>query len=292
MTPPLVLSLQSHVAFGHVGNAVAVFALQRLGVEVVAVNTCQLSNHTGYPDFSGRAFDAAEIIDVLHGLERRGVMDRLDGVLSGWLGRAALGEAIAVAVERSRQQHATFYLCDPVMGDDTADGEGRLYAASDIPALVRDRLLPLADAITPNRFELALLSGHSVTTLAEAVTAARGLLRKPGADSGPRFALVSSVPFPDPQRTGCVVVTPETAEVIETDRLVMPYPVNGGGDVLSALLLAHHLKGLNAVDAARRSVAGLFAVLEETQRSGERELALIAAQDRLAHSLSTSIQGH
>ncbi len=279
--------MQSHVAFGHVGNAAAVFVLQRLGVAVVAVHTCQLSNHTGYPDFAGRIFAAEDVRAVIAGAERRGVLDRLDGVLSGWLGHPAMGLVMAETVMRARQSGhkasgQAVYLCDPVMGDDGADGRGRLYAAPDIPAFMRERLLPLADIITPNRFELQILSGMAVSSLAEASRAAHHLLQAEGLSG----VVVTSVPFPDPQCTGCLVVCRDGERVIETRRLVLSHPINGGGDVLAALLMAHVVKGRCLIESAERAVRGLFAVLEATQHNGERELALIAAQAKLDGSLT------
>lgn len=282
-TPPTVLSVQSHVAFGHVGNDAAVFGLQRLGVEAVAVHTCQLSNHTGYPGVRGRVFEAAEIVEVLEGLAARGVLETLSGLLSGWLGKAAIAEAILDTLTRARSVtngRRVLYVCDPVMGDDTASGEGRLYAAGDIPALIRERLLPAADVLTPNRFELALLSDMPVTTAAEAAAAARAVMTR-----GPEMVLVTSLPLPDPARAGCLAVTAAAETVIETPRLAMPHPVNGGGDLLAALLLGHLVQGREREEAARRAVHGLFAVLEMTQALGQRELALIAAQDRLTGQL-------
>ena len=86
-----ILSLQSHVAYGHVGNSAAVFALQRLGIEVWPVHTVQFSNHPGYGGFRGRAFDAGLIGDVVQGIEERGALAACDGVLSGYVGSAEIG---------------------------------------------------------------------------------------------------------------------------------------------------------------------------------------------------------
>lgn len=277
-TVPCVLSVQSHVAFGHVGNAAAVFPLQRLGVEVWPVQTCQLSNHTGYPSFTGQVFTPDHVADVLRGMAERGVLDRLDGVLSGYLGRAEIGQAVVSAVQKARQGgRRVLYLCDPVMGDDLPDGGERLYAAADIPAFMAKVLVPAADVLTPNRFELALLTGLAVTTQDQAVTAARALIAL-----GPRLVVVTSLPGTEADAIACLAVTVDQAWRVETPRIPLEPSPNGAGDALAALLLGHLLRGAAAPDALARAVSGLHAVILATKASGGRELALIAAQEALA----------
>lgn len=282
MAAPAVLSVQSHVSFGHVGNSAAVFPLQRLGFEVWPVHTCQLSNHTGYPSVRGRVFDAAHVEEVLAGLDERGALAACAGVLSGWLGGAAVGAAIAGAVARVRAlRPGTLYLCDPVMGDDapgTAPGEdGRLYCAADIPAFILERLLPLADVVTPNRFELATLAGGPVRTAAEAVAAARRLLVR-----GPRLVVVTSLPGGTADTMSCLAVVADGAWQVDTPWVDLAAPVNGAGDMLAALLLGHLLRGAPPPEALARAVSAVHAVIAATARSGERELSLIAAQDAFA----------
>lgn len=275
-SPGPILSVQSHVAFGHVGNAAAVFPLQRLGFEVWPVHACQLSNHTGYPTARGRVFGAEHVAEVLGGLAERGVLGDCAGVLSGWLGNAGVGEAIAGAVEQVRAGRPdALYLCDPVMGDDTLCGE-RMYCAADIPPFVLARLVPLADVLTPNRFELATLAGGPVRTVAEAVGAARTLVAR-----GPRLVVVTSLPGPAADSVACAAVTARDAWVVETPRLVLDHPLNGAGDMLAALVLGHLLRGEEGAEALSRAVSALFAVITATAASGRRELALVAAQDAL-----------
>lgn len=272
---PTVLSVQSHVAFGHVGNAAAVFPLQRLGVEVWPVQTCQLSNHTGYPEVEGTVFTADHVRAVLRGLAARGALAGLAGVLTGWLGRPEVGEAVLWALDRAGPE--TLYVCDPVMGDDTAEGAERLYAAEGIPAFFRDHLVPRAGVLTPNRFELSLLAERPVRDLAEAVAAARALLAR-----GPRLVVVTSLPLPDvPEAMHCLAVTAETAWRVETPRLTFVPPPNGAGDMLAALLTGHLLAGRPAPEALSLAVSGLHAVLRATQAAGTRELQPVAAQDAL-----------
>ena len=146
-----ILSIQSHVAYGHVGNAAAVFPLQRMGHEVWPIHTVQFSNHTGYGAWRGQVFDAGLIADCVLGLEERGALARCDGVLSGYMGSADTGVAILDAVARVRAAHpSALYCCDPVMGD---VGRG-MFVRPGIPEFLRDRVVPMADVATPNHFEL------------------------------------------------------------------------------------------------------------------------------------------
>lgn len=277
MPTPTVLSVQSHVAFGHVGNSAAVFPLQRLGFEVWPVHSCQLSNHTGYPTARGRVFGAEHVEEVLAGLAERGALAGCGGVLSGWLGGAGVGEAIAGAVESVRAGRPdALYLCDPVMGDDTLCGE-RLYCAADIPAFVLARLVPLADVLTPNRFELATLAGAPVRTAAEAVEAARALLVR-----GPRLVVVTSLPGGAEGTISCLAVTADAAWRVDTPRVPLETPVNGAGDMLAALVLGHLLRGSDPAEALSLAVSAVHAVIAETLRQGARELQMIGAQAAFA----------
>src|SRR5215470_10233667 len=157
-----ILSIQSHVAYGHVGNAAAVFPLQRMGVEVWPIHTVQFSNHTGYGSWQGRVFDAGMISEVVAGIEQRGVLGECDGVLSGYMGSAGIGAAILDAVATvKRANPAAKYCCDPVIGD---VGRG-IFVREGIPEFMREKAVPAADIITPNQFELEYLSGHESGTL-------------------------------------------------------------------------------------------------------------------------------
>ncbi len=179
-----VLSIQSHVAYGHVGNASAVFPMQRLGVEVWPVHTVQFSNHTGYGAWRGEVFAADSVREVVKGVAERGALARCDAVLSGYMGSAAIGEAIleAVAAVRAENRDA-LYCCDPVIGD-TEEG---VYVRPGITEFMRERAVPAADILTPNLFELNLLTGLPTRTLAEAKGAIAALQAR-----GPRVVLVTS----------------------------------------------------------------------------------------------------
>ena len=269
-----LLSLQSHVAYGHVGNSAAVFALQRIGVEVWPVHTVQLSNHNGYATAPGRAFDAGHIRQVVLGLGERGALRRCDGVLSGYIGSADVGAAILDAVAAVKRDNAKArYCCDPVLGD----GE-RLYVASEVAQFMRDRAVPAAEIVTPNHFELDYLTGRRSATLTAALDAVSELRAR-----GPRIVLVTSL------------VTDETpADVIEIIvcddagryRLRVPKlntKVHGAGDLNAALFFAHVLRTGSAADALARAASAVHGVLSQTAAANADEMLLIEAQNELVH---------
>ena len=268
------LSLQSHVAYGYVGNRAATFPLQRLGHEVWAVNTVEFSNHTGYGAWRGRAASAEQVGEIVQGIEALGLFSRCDGLLTGDVGDAALADVVLDTAGRVRAANPrAVWCCDPVLGDiDTG-----VYVKPGIEAFFRERAIPAADLVTPNHFELELLTGRKVSTLDEALAAARLLLQ------GPRLALITSLRRADaPGDTiEMVAVTHEAAWRIETPMIGFPIAPNGTGDAVAALFTAHWISGDEIPEALGKAASSIFAVLEATQAMGERELQLVAAQDRL-----------
>ncbi len=295
-----ILSIQSHVTYGHVGNSVAVFALQRLGFEVWPLHTLQFSNHAGYEGFTGQVFTAQHLRAVVDGLAARGLLGTCDAVLSGYLGSAEAGAAVLDAVARVKAANpGALYACDPVMGDgdgprgasrgaSRSGARGGLYVDAALPDFFREHAVPLAGIVTPNVFELEILTGARVTTLDEAVAAARGLT-EPGPTGrgptgrGPGVVLVTGLRH-DTTRAGeieLLAVTARDAWRLITPRLPCDPPPNGAGDLLAALFLGHFLRARDAGQALEKAAAANFAVLEATQIAGTRELRLIAAQDDL-----------
>ncbi|MCW7538837.1 pyridoxal kinase PdxY [Aquabacterium sp. A7-Y] len=269
--PRHVLTIQSHVAYGHVGNAAAVFPLQRLGLSPVAIHTVQFSNHTGYGEFKGQVFSALHVLEVLDGLRARGVLARCDAVLSGYLGDAAIGEAILQAVaEVKAARGEVLYCCDPVMGD---VGRG-LFVRPGIPEFHRDRAVPQADLITPNQFEFEQLIGRPVVSRDDAVTAARSL--------GPKAVVITSLRTPDvrPDTLETLAVTREQAWTVSTPFVPLTPLPNGMGDVFSALLLGRLLCGDALPEALSHAVSVLYALVLRTP-GGSRDLPLVAEQAQL-----------
>ncbi|MCE9521484.1 MAG: pyridoxal kinase PdxY [Alphaproteobacteria bacterium] len=262
-----VLSIQSDVVRGHVGNGAARFALQRLGIDVWAVPTVLLSNHPGHGTFRGEAIAAGRIADLIDGLAQHGWLKRCDGVISGYLGAADQTAAVADAVRRVKAANAeALYLCDPVFGDDS----GAYARAGVAEAMARD-LLPLADILTPNRFELSGLTSRRIETAADAVSAARTL--------GNAEVVATSVPFPG-DRIGTVAVTKSGAWATAAARLERV--LSGSGDLFAALYLAARLRAIAPVNALVRASSSVDCILRASAAEPADELTLVASQNDLA----------
>jgi pyridoxine kinase len=270
-----ILSIQSWVAYGHVGNASAVFPLQRLGAEVWAVNTVQFSNHTGYGSWRGQVFGAELVRDLVQGIEDRGALPRCDAVLSGYMGDAAIGEAILDASARVKAANSkALYCCDPVIGD---VGRG-VFVRPGIPEFMRDRALPAADLITPNQFELEHMSGLPVTTLAEAKAAVTALQSRM-AGNGPRAVLVTSLKVAETPEDQIELLAAEGGEFNRVRTPMLPLSVNGAGDAIAALFLFHRIKSGSAAAAAAGAASSIYGLLRKTAEAGSREILTVAAQE-------------
>ena len=276
-----ILSIQSHVAYGHVGNSAVVLPLQRLGHEVWPVHTVMLSNHAGYLDYGGRAVPAAELADVIDALDRRGALNHCDGVLSGYLGDVAVGDVVLDAVDRVRTSAAgAIYCCDPVMGDD-----GAIYVGAGIPQFMRERAAPTADVLTPNLLELAVLTGGPPDALTGAplcnIVAAAKKLVAPGRRTS--TVLVTSLLHAALPPTGeaMAAVTGDGAWLVTMPKISFATPPHGAGDCCAALFCAALLAGDEAALALSHTASAVYALLQETARLGKAELALIEAQDLL-----------
>ena len=270
---PTLLSIQSHVVYGHVGNSAAVFPLQRLGCEVWPIHTVQFSSHAGYPGWRGRVFEAALIDECVAGLSAIGVLGRCDGVISGYLGKAETGEAAlrAYGAVRDANLNAT-YSCDPVIGD---EGRG-VYVDPVAAAFLRERAVPAATILTPNAFELSWLTGRPVGNLREA-RAALSLLRT----QGPRVILVTSLKLDDAPADALDLIVCQDDALWRLRTPKLPIAVNGAGDLIAALFFFHWLRSGSAAESLASAASSVFGIVAATLAVGERELALVAAQDEI-----------
>ena len=266
-----ILSIQSHVAYGHVGNASAVFPMQRLGVEVWPIHTVQFSNHTGYGQWRGQVFSGDAIREIVGGIDERNVLPSCSGVLSGYMGDPGIGEAILDAVGRVKAANSNaLYLCDPVIGD---VGRG-IFVRPGIPEFMRDRAVPAADIITPNQFELEYLSGREVRRLSDvrdALRAVHGL--------GPRVILVTSLRVDDTPEDAIDLLVSDRGELSRVRTPLLPLDINGAGDAIAALFFVHFLKERDAAAALPKAAASIFGLLRRTAEAGSREILMVAAQD-------------
>jgi pyridoxine kinase len=268
-----LLSIQSHVAYGHVGNSAAVFPLQRLGCEVWPIHTVQFSNHTGYGGWKGRVFEPELIRELVDGIEARGVLGACDGVLSGYVGAADTGEAILDAVDRvKRANPRARYCCDPVIGD---VGRG-VFVRPGIPEFMRLRAVPAADVVTPNQFELDMLSGCKTTSLSEARAAANAVRAL-----GPRAILVTSLHTDETPADSIDLLACDDAGCFRLRTPKLPIAVNGAGDAIAALFFLHYLRSNSAAEALSRAASAIFGILRRTAAAGSPEMLLIEAQEEL-----------
>ncbi len=281
-----ILSIQSSVAYGYVGNSAATFPLQRLGHEVLPVLTVHFSNHTGYGSWRGQVLDPAVVADVIDGIDERGALATVDAVLTGYQGSPGVAEVVLATVDRVRRLNPdAVYCCDPVMGD---VGRG-MFVLPGVPELIREQVVPRADIVTPNLFELQYLAtglvpenladaaeipddSGTLDNLLEAVHRVRA--------AGPRTVLVTSVVggVVGAGEIGMLAVDDSGAYLVRTP--LLPVAVNGAGDVTAALFLAHLPDGIEA--ALARVASSVYAILDATARAGSREIRLVQAQSAIA----------
>jgi len=269
-----ILSIQSSVAYGHAGNSSAVFPLQRLGFEVWPVYTVHFSNHTGYGEWRGPVFEPDTVADVITGIEERGVLGECDAVLSGYQGGEQVGAVILDAVARVKAANPrAIYCADPVMGD----VERGFFVRPGIPEFMRDKVIPAADIVTPNQFELDYLTGSEVRTVDGLLTAIDALRER-----GPRTVLVTSVQTDETPADSVqlAVVTDEGAWLVTTP--LLPMYVSGAGDATAAIFLARWLAE-DPAKALADTADSVFSIMERTHQAGTREIQLIQSQDAIAH---------
>jgi pyridoxine kinase len=274
MTPGPILSIQSHVVYGHVGNDAAAFPLQRLGREVWPLMSVQFSSHTGHAGWRGRAFDAGMIDDCVAGLQAIGVLAECAGLLTGYLGKAEIGEAAlrALAALRAANPHAA-YCCDPVIGDVHCGP----YVAPEVADFFRDRAVPGATILTPNAFELEWLTGAPIRTLADARSAVAALRAR-----GPRVVAVTSLALDETPPDAVDVLAGDGAGLWRARTPKLPIAVNGAGDLFAALFFHHWLDSGSTSTALSKAVSSVFGIVAATLSLSVRELALIDAQGELS----------
>lgn len=270
-----VLSIQSAVAYGHVGNSAAVFPLQRIGHEVWPVYTVNFSNHTGYGSWKGPMIPAEDVREVIAGIDDRGALKDADVVLSGYQGGDDIAEVIVDTVARVKELNPkAVYACDPVMGN----AKSGCHVSDNIPPLLRDKVVPVADIISPNQFELGYLTGAECSGLDSTLKAVEEAQRM-----GPETVLVTSVERPDQPADvlEMIAVDQHGAWIVQTPRL--PFKRNGSGDVASALFTGHYMESGDAADALAKTASSVFDLLEATYKADAPELLLVESQEFYAN---------
>jgi pyridoxine kinase len=272
-----VISIQSQVAYGHVGNSAAVFPMQMRGIDVIAVPTTLLSNRPGYPTIRGRILDAALVADLLVGIEERGAIDSCQIVLSGYLGSPQIAGVVMEFVTRAKKSNPKLiYCCDPVLGD----SEPGLFVHAEIPPIFRDSLCPLADIIAPNHFELEWLCGAKATTIDEVIKSARALSAR-----GPSTVVVTGAQLADTPEDRVDTVAIEGSSVWRLSTPKLPIRPFGTGDLFSSLFVSSLVRGSDTRGALEDAVSATFAVLERTMAAGTEEMRIVESASLLSHPL-------
>ena len=272
--PVKILSIQSHVSYGYVGNRSAVFPLQCMGFDVIAVNTVQFSNHTGYPHYRGDVFPRKHISEVLKGLKEQDLFKEINTIISGYMGDSELAELVIETVSAIQYENpAAVYLCDPVMGD---EGRG-IYVNKDLPYFFQNQAVKHAKILTPNLFELALLTDFEIRNYDDIAKACRKLHSQ-----GVEIILVTSVIIEDTGSQSIEMIASQAKGDIlriEKPRLNIDPAPNGAGDLTAALFCGHIIRGKNLCDALEATAETLYQVFCNTLNSGSRELALIQSRE-------------
>ena len=251
-----ILSIQSHVVYGYAGNTAAVFPLQRLGYEVWVVNTVEFSNHTGYKTWRGKVLESELINDLVQGIQERGVLAKCQAVLSGYLGDASVAQAVKSAVSKAKSESpSAIYCCDPVMGD---VGRG-FYVKENIPDIIKDTLIPLADIVTPNQFELEAIVGFQIDNINDMKKALSKIH-----DMGPKVVLVTSFKNDKDNEISMLVSDRNKIYRISTPFLPISVGMAGSGDVTTALFLAQYMQGKDIKKALEYSTASIFNIIEKS----------------------------
>lgn len=284
-----VLSIQSHVVHGYVGNKAATFPLQCLGFDVDAINSVQLSNHTGYGSVKGQVLGGADIEALVGGLRANSLL-HYDCILTGYAKNAEFLLAIAGVVQSVRAVNPRArYVCDPVLGD-----HGKFYVPPELVGIYRDALVPLATLLTPNQFEAEQLSGVRIVDVPSAVEAMARLHAL-----GAKSVVITSGALPEGGDAHLVLLASAPWEAVEdewetvfagVDRVARSHAVfridipridstfTGSGDLTAALLLAHTQAAPKALAAAcLRTIATVQAVCRRTVAHHDACVAHLAA---------------
>jgi pyridoxine kinase len=275
-----ILSIQSHVAYGYVGNKAATFPLQLLGHEVVNINTVQFSNHTGYGKWQGQVFTAEHISEVILGLEDLGVLGKCNALLSGYLGDASLGASILTAYRKIKALNpGVIYCLDPVMGDI----DRGLYVRPGIFEFFKNEAFKMADIITPNQFEAEKLTDIKIENINDAKRSAIKLH-----SMGPKLVLITSLTY--------TANAPKLIDILAYDGskfycMTTPWintkhkSIAGSGDTTTALFLGHYLKNHDIKRSMELTINTMYNLFVIMEAADEFELPLISGLDAIRNPI-------
>lgn len=269
-----ILSIQSHVVYGHAGNSSAVFPIQRMGFEAWPIHTVQFSNHTQYKEgWTGKAFTAEDINQLVAGISNIGKLGDIEAIITGYQGSAEQCGAVLNTVQAVKEKNPNaIYVCDPVMG---SPEKGCIVAPGIAESLIQD-IMPTADVIVPNQFELAQFVNMEINSLDDAKRACQKALEK-----GPKVVVVKHLHSLSDESFSMMLATQEGCYLAQRPHLRFDKQPVGVGDLISAIFTAGLLQGRSAVEAFSHCNSAVYGVLKETAQRDEWELQTIAAQSEL-----------
>lgn len=271
-----ILSMQSHVVYGHAGNTAAIFPMQRLGHQTLALNLLQYSNHTGYGDWGGQAISVTELESVFAGLKKIDILKNIDGIITGYIGSAEQACVLANFIQEIKAQNPNaIYCCDPVIGDEHTG----TYARPEVENAIKTHLIKHADILTPNKYELSLLTDQNITDLDSAIRACK--LLNP---TGTKKILATSI-TENPSKTGVLLCESDNkkAHHIETKKYKLDYTVRGTGDVTAAMFLSHCLSGKSTIAALEQTTNAIHTIAKYSHQNNLTELGIIQCQEAIAN---------
>ncbi|EJG0933752.1 pyridoxal kinase PdxY [Vibrio parahaemolyticus] len=266
-----ILSIQSHVVYGHAGNSSAVFPIQRMGIDAWPIHTVQYSNHTQYEQgWKGQKFCSDDVRTLLHGLDNINTLGECGAVLSGYQGSPDQCKAVADVVRSVKESnHNAIYVCDPVMGDP----DKGCIVADGVREEITQSLLPISDVIVPNQYELTAMTGVEIHSVYDAVTACKEALKL-----GPKIVLVKHLHSIDSDMFSMILATPKACYLTQRPNIEFKQQPVGVGDLISAVFTACLMKNMSPTVAFRHTNNAIYGVLDMTKGYGTWELQIVNAQ--------------
>ncbi|EMK3392091.1 pyridoxal kinase PdxY [Vibrio parahaemolyticus] len=266
-----ILSIQSHVVYGHAGNSSAVFPIQRMGIDAWPIHTVQYSNHTQYEQgWKGQKFCSDDVRTLLHGLDNINTLGECGAVLSGYQGSPDQCKAVADVVRSVKESnHNAIYVCDPVMGDP----DKGCIVADGVREEITQSLLPISDVIVPNQYELTAMTGVEIHSVYDAVTACKEALKL-----GPKIVLVKHLHSIDSDMFSMILATPKACYLTQRPNIEFKQQPVGVGDLISAVFTACLMKNMSPTVAFRHTNNAIYGVLDITKGCGTWELQIVNAQ--------------
>jgi pyridoxine kinase len=261
-----ILSIQSHVTYGYVGNKAAVYPLQAMGFDVWPINTVQFSNHTGYGKWQGEIFSKQHILNLVDGIFDIGQAHKCAAILTGYMGSREICEAVKEIVAKFKAiNHNFLYLCDPVIGNNSC------YVKPEVLDFFKNELS--ADMITPNQYEAETLSNIAVKTVEDLPKVAAYFH-----NLGVKIVIITGIKFANDPNLNIFASDGLTQYITSTSEYHAKMPINGTGDLFSSTFLGIYLKNHDLALALQYAAFYLQAAVKATVDSGERELQVLAVE--------------